>query len=194
MIGFLRGRLVHKGVGDALIDVTGVGYQVIVPTRCLDELPGVGEEVVLHTHLHVRDDALALYGFATREERECFERLIGATGVGPRLAITILSVLSPEELRRAVVAGDRDSLVLVPGIGAKTAAKLLIELRDRLGAPGELVPAGASSDASLAEVRAALESLGYGADEVRAAVAGLPRGGETAELLRLALRSLSGEP
>lgn len=192
MIGFLRGRLVHKGV-EVLLDVGGVGYRVSVPTRAQAELPSVGEEVVLHTHLHVREDDMSLYGFPTRAERDLFETLIGANGVGPKLGVTILSVLPADELRRVVAAGDRDSLCLVPGIGPKTATKLLVELRDRLGAPGDLLPEEAGSGGRLSEVRAALEGLGYGSDEVRAALSLLPPDGETGEMLRTALKALAGQ-
>lgn len=193
MIGFLRGRLVQRGRGEILLDVGGVGYRVAMPTRCLAGLPGVGEEVVVHAHLHVREDALSLYGFPSFEERELFESLLGANGVGPKLALTILSVFPPEELRRAVASSDRDALCLVPGIGAKTATRLLLELRDRLGAPGDLAPDG---DGQFTEVRSALAGLGYGPLEVRSAMASLPAEGDTgdtADMLRLALRSLGGE-
>ena len=191
MIGFLRGRLVFRSGTEALVDVGGVGYRVAMPIRSLAALPGVGEEIVVHTHLHVREDVLALYGFPTAEERDLFESLIGATGVGPKLAVTILSVLEPDQLRRAVAAADRDALCLVPGIGAKTAARLLVELRDRLGAPGELVTDHA--DGRLAEVRSALEALGYASDEVRGALVSLPEIDDTGELIRHALRSLGAE-
>jgi Holliday junction DNA helicase RuvA len=193
MIGYLRGRLVTKGRADAMVDVGGVGYRVAMPSRCLAELPSVGEEVVIHTYLHVREDTLALFGFPTREERELFERVIGASGVGPKLALTMLSVLPPAELRQVVTAGDRDGLCLVPGIGPKTATKLLLELRDRLGAPGDFFPDEADGHGPLAEVRAALEGLGYQSDEVRHALTLLPLQGDTAEMLRIALRSLGSE-
>ncbi len=192
MIGFLRGRLVSRARGEALVDVAGVGYRVAMPVRSLASLPALGEEVVVHTHLHVREDVLALYGFATGDERDLFERLIGATGIGPKLAVTILSVLPPDDLRRAVAAADRDALCLVPGIGPKTATKLLLELRDRLGAAGDLLP-DEGMGGGMSEVRSALEGLGYGADEVRGALAVLPPEGETSELLRIALRALGGE-
>ena len=193
MIGFLRGRIVDRRGGEVVVDVGGVGYRVAVPVRALAELPGLGEEAVLHTHLHVREDALSLFGFPTPEERGVFESLIAANGIGPRLALTILSVFSPGEIRRVVAASDRDALCLVPGIGPKTATKLLVELRDRLGAPGDLLPEGAGTAGPLAEVRAALEGLGYAGDEIRAALSTLPEEAGTSEMLRLALRSLGGE-
>src|SRR2546423_7643653 len=136
MIGFLRGRLVSKGPGDVLLDVGGVGYRLSVPTRCLAELPAVGEEVVLHTHLHVREDALALFGFPTRGEREVFESLIGATGVGPRLAVTMLSVLPPDELRRGGGAGRRAPLPPPPRPPPQTAPQPPGWRRGPAGAPG----------------------------------------------------------
>ena len=191
MIGFVRGRLVSRSGTEALVDVGGVGYRVAMPIRALASLPGVGEEVVVHTHLHVREDALSLYGFPTAEERDLFESLIGANGVGPKLAVTILSILPPNDLRRAVAAADRDALCLVPGIGQKTASRLLMELHDRLGAHAEL-PA-LDGTGRLSEVRSALEALGYGGDEVRSALADLPEGDDTGELIRHALRSLGAE-
>ncbi len=134
VIGSLRGSLREAGLdGAVVVEVGGVGYRVLVPPVTVPALGEIGADVLLHTHLAVREDALTLYGFARREERTCFEALIGAHGVGPALALAVLSVHTPDALRRAVADDDVGSLCLVPGVGRKTAARLLIELKDRLG-------------------------------------------------------------
>jgi Holliday junction DNA helicase RuvA len=208
VIGSLRGVLLDRGgrpdqSGEILVEVGGVGYRVVVPGGSLARVGELGSPVFVHVHTHVREDALVLYGFATRDERTCFEALIGAHGVGPVVALNLLSVHSPAALRRAVASDDVDALKLVPGIGARTAARLLIELKTRLDldldqpdlvAVGQ--PAGAGAAGSAAgprrDVRAALAGLGYGHDEVREALAALPDDGTSEELLALALRHLSG--
>jgi Holliday junction DNA helicase RuvA len=199
VIGSLRGRLLDRSLrGEVLVEAGGVGYRVLVPTGTLAGLGEVGAEVFLWTHLCVRDGAPSLYGFATREERICFEALIGAHGVGPALALAILSVHSPASLREAVAADDAEALCAVPGVGRKTAARLMVELKSRLDVP-ELAMAldGAASGGPAgdgaggrAELRAALAALGYGPDEVRAVLPALPPDGEVSELLRAALRLL----
>lgn len=200
MIGRLRGTLAHRSPrGEVVIDVGGVGYRISVAPSTVVALGTLGDEVVLHTHLHVREDALTLYGFATADARDCFESLLGAHGVGPGLALAILSVHGPHELRAVVLDGDLDALTLVPGVGRKTAARLLLEFKSRLDVPedagldagrsdGEGGPSNASSVKS--EVRAALAALGYQPDEVRHATAALPAEGEVAALVRAALQTL----
>lgn len=202
MIGSLRGVLLdrtHKG--DVLVEVGGVGYRVSVPTTAHGVLGDLGSPVFLHVHTHVREDAIVLYGFPTTDERVAFEALLGTHGVGPAVALAILSVHSPGALRRAVATDDVDTLTLVPGIGKKTAARLLLELKSRLDLPdgGDEGPAlslvGAGGERSLAtarnEVRTALAALGYGVDEVRDAVRELPEEGTVEDLLRSALRRLA---
>ena len=194
MIGSLRGVLLDRTAkGEVLVEVGGVGYRVSVPAGALGRLGELGGQVFLHVHTHVRDDAIVLYGFPTREERSCFEALVATHGVGPAVALSILSVHSPAALRRAVGTGDVDALTLVPGIGKKTAARLVLELKTRLDLPDddlELVGVGGPPPAR-AEVKAALASLGYGADEVRAALRELPEEGSVEHLLRAALRQLA---
>lgn len=189
MIGRLRGTLVHRSArGEVMLDVGGVGYRISVSPQTSVELGTLGNEVVVHTHLHVREDALTLYGFATADGRDCFESLIGAHGVGPGLALAILSTHGPEELRRVVFEGDLDSLTLVPGVGRKTAARLLLELKSRLDVPeGDPVPASGSERA---EVREALAALGYQPEEVRRAMGELPAEGDVRTLVRTALQAL----
>jgi holliday junction DNA helicase RuvA len=201
VIGSLRGVLLERGgAGEVVVEVAGVGYRALVPLTALHRLGEPGSEVRLHTHLHVREDALTLYGFPTRDERSCFEALIGAHGVGPALALAILSVHRPDALREAVVEGDVDALCLVPGVGKKTAARLVLELRERLvGAdPDDAVPLEAAGPAppdgaapARREVRAALASLGYGPEEIREAVRDLPDDGDVPLLLKAALHTLA---
>ena len=196
MIGSLRGILLDRlPKGELLVEVGGVGYRVQVPTGTVAAAGELGGPVFLHVHTHVRDDAIVLYGFPTREERACFEALIGAHGVGPAVALAILSVHSPAALHRALLADDVDALTIVPGIGRKTATRLLVELKARLDLPdleGALTAvAGDGTPSVRSDVRAALAGLGYGAEEVRDAVRDLPEEGEVEDLLRLALRSLA---
>lgn len=189
MIGRLRGTLVHRSAkGEVMLDVGGVGYRISVSPGTSVELGTLGNEVVVHTHLHVREDALTLYGFATADGRDCFESLIGAHGVGPGLALAILSTHGPDDLRRVVMEGDLDSLTLVPGVGRKTAARLLLELKSRLDVPeGDPVAAPGSARA---EVREALAALGYQPEEVRRAMVELPAEGDARTLVRTALQAL----
>ncbi|MGA2036531.1 MAG: Holliday junction branch migration protein RuvA [Acidimicrobiales bacterium] len=196
MIGWLRGELLARTLeGELLVDVGGVGYRVSVPSPLLARAGELGDEVRLHVHTHVREDAIVLYGFATAEERRCFEALVGAHGVGPSLALAVLSVLTPADLTRAVIEEDLGVLCEVPGVGRKTAARLVIDLRSRLelsALNGSGVPGGAGVPLnSRAEVRAALIELGYGPDEIRRALDGIAPDGAVEDLLRQALRELA---
>jgi Holliday junction DNA helicase RuvA len=194
VIGSLRGVLLDRSSkGDVLVEVGGVGYRVQVPSSAHRVLGDLGSPVFLHVHTHVREDALVLYGFPTADERVAFEALLGTHGIGPAVALAILSVHSPAALARAVAGDDVDALTLVPGIGKKTAARLLLELKSKLDLPSEVAFTVVSSADTSArnEVRNALAALGYGADEVREAVRQLPEEGAVEDLLRTALRSLS---
>jgi len=192
MIGSVRGTVLERSAtGEAIVEVGGVGYRVLVPVSALGNLQP-GQAGFLFTHLHVRDDALVLYGFPTREERDTFEILIGATGVGPKLALAICSVYSPAALRRALADDDVDALTLVPGVGKRTAQRLLLELKARLEVRG-VVPLGDDATSqSRTQVRDALASLGYGPDEVRDALVDVADDGPAEALLRDALRRLAG--
>jgi Holliday junction DNA helicase RuvA len=207
VIGSLRGTLLDRrprpaGGVEVLVEVGGVGYRVVVPANPAAGIGPMGGQVFLHVHTHVREDAIVLFGFPTREERVCFEALIGAHGVGPAVALALLSVHSPAALQRAVLSDDTDALTLVPGIGKKTALRLIVELKSRLEAVldgpelevvGQGPPGGGDGSGSArADVRTALATLGYGADEIRHAMAGLPAEGSVEEHLRLALRELAG--
>jgi Holliday junction DNA helicase RuvA len=214
MIGSLRGVVLERVArnaqsGDVLVEVNGVGYRALVPAGALSQIPEPGEPVFLHIHTHVREDAIILYGFPTRDERACFEMLIGAHGVGPAVALALLSVHSPAALRRAVAHEDADALMLVPGIGRKTAVRLLIELKSRFeadidgpelqvvasgnGSGSAIDPNGGGVDPAAVrqEVRAALAGLGYAADEIRQALTRLPEDGTVEECIRFALRDLA---
>jgi holliday junction DNA helicase RuvA len=188
MIGSLRGSLLHRTTGgEVLVECGGVGYRAIVPPRVLAELGEPGGSVFLHIYTYVREDAMVLYGFATRDERDCFEAVLGAHGVGPALALALLAAYTPVTLRRAVLEGDAGALTVVPGVGKKTAARLLIELQSRLDVAG---PDPITVGSSTADVREALAELGYGPDEVREVLRDLPPEGPVEELLRQALRLL----
>ncbi len=193
MIGSLRGSVVDRlPPSELLLEVGGVGYRVTVPCATF-AAAAPGEPLFLHVHTHVREDALVLYGFAAADERRCFEALLGAHGVGPALALAILSAHSPAALRRAVATDDADALTAVPGVGRKTAARLLIELQSRLDLPAdEVVIPSANGRGSHAEVRAALAGLGYGPEEVRDVLRALPEAGSVEELLTSALRQMAG--
>ena len=184
MIARLRGTLGHKGAG-VVLDVGGVGYEVAVTPQALSELPSVGEEAVLHTHLYVREDTQALFGFTTATERDLFRVLLGASGVGPKVALAILATHGPEDLRRAVSAEDTAALEMVPGIGKRTAQKLILELRPRLELPDGDLPGGAAT-----EVREAREGLGFAPAGIREAMAEVPATDSTEQLLAAALQVL----
>ena len=201
MIASVRGLVTERRAsGDAsvevVVEVAGVGYRLVVAPRTAASLQ-VGKEAALSVHTHVRESAITLYGFSSPEERTAFELLLGAHGVGPGLALAILGIHEPAELAQVIATGNVDALKLVPGVGLKTAARLLLELQarfDYLGADGTVkngspVPSGPPSAA--AEVGEALAQLGYSPEEVRAAVRALPGEGSVEELLRLALRNLA---
>jgi holliday junction DNA helicase RuvA len=187
VIAFVHGTLAEKGAGRVVVDVQGVGYELLVPTQAIATLPPVGKPVRLFTRLSVREDAMTLYGFGSADERMLFDHLVTVTGVGPKLALGVLSALTTDTLRRAITTGDTAVLTQVPGIGRKGAARIVLDLRDRLGLGGEEAPSGPVS-----EVREALLALGLSAEEARDAIASLPADGErpVEELLRDALRSV----
>ena len=199
MIGSLRGRLLDRGPdGELLIVAGGVGYRVSVTPSTSISIGEIDGEVFVHTHHAIREDSETLYGFATIHERRVFESLISAHGVGPALGLAILSVHGPDALRRAVAEDDVAALCLVPGVGKKTAARLVMELKSKLDLPDADVvvltddgePAAVGGGAR-ADVRTALEGLGYAADEIHAVLVDLPSEGETSELLKDALRRLA---
>jgi Holliday junction DNA helicase RuvA len=132
MISYLRGTLLEKHPNQVVVDVNGVGYELAIPVSTFSTLPESGNEVRLRVHTHVREDALALFGFATQAEKAVFEKLIGVTGIGPKLAVTVLSGLDAKELIAAIRGGQMETLVRIPGVGKKTAERMIVELRDKL--------------------------------------------------------------
>lgn len=201
MIGRLRGNLAEKQPPHLLLDVNGVGYELEVPMTTLYRLPSVGELVTLHTHLVVREDAHLLYGFFEKRERELFRELIRLNGVGPKLALALMSGLEVDELVRCVQAQDTAALVKVPGVGKKTAERLLVELKDRFKAwesipsiaPLVVEPQSALAVSSAEnDAVSALISLGYKPQEASRAVAAIKEDGLSSEdLIRRALRGMA---
>jgi Holliday junction DNA helicase RuvA len=199
MIGSLRGRLLHRGAGEVLIEVAGIGYVVVVSPTTAVSLGEVGDEAFVWVHHHLREDAETLYGFGSRDEKVTFEALLGAHGVGPSMALAILSVHAPAALVRILAEDDVAALCLVPGVGKKTAARLLVELKSRLDVPDiGVVPSGnggtvvvAGPRTAVTDVREALAGLGYSPDEIRAATAEMADDGDASALLRQALQRLA---
>lgn len=197
MIGSLRGLLMDKDrEGEVIVEVGGVGYRVSVNPGTLAELPEIGSDVFVHIHHHIREGDQQFYGFATLAERKCFESVIGAHGVGPALAMAVLATLPPDELGLAVATNDVDALCLVPGVGKKTAQRMVLELKNRLEIyafdNGELEVDNLSVSTALGDVRDALAQMGFGTDEVRRAVEGI-EGDDTSIMLRAALQRLAAK-
>lgn len=191
MIGFLHGRVFSRTAEGCFLDVSGVGYRLTCSSTTLASLPAEGASCRLWTHLHVREDALALFGFATEGEQRLFEALLAVSGVGPRVALAVCSSFSVDSFRLALVTDDVASIASVPGLGRKTAQRIVLDLKDKLALP-DLDVVGRRPDA-LAKARSALENLGYSPAEVRAALAEVSpdaEGGVT-EVVRSALRVLS---
>jgi holliday junction DNA helicase RuvA len=195
MIGHLRGRLLRKAPPALIVDVQGVGYELEAPMSTFYKLPEVGSEVELATHLVVRDDAHLLYGFATEDERRLFRDLLRVTGIGPKIGLALLSGIDVDTFMRCVEAQDAAALTRIPGIGRKTAERLLIEMRDRISALGQLAssaPKAGSVGAARAEAYAALVSLGYRPVEVNRLLQGVEQeGAGTEDLIRRALQAAS---
>ncbi len=188
MIASLRGRLKARGQDCLIVEVNGIGFKVHVPTTLLDRPEGPGHEVELCTHLHVRENELALYGCASQEEMNFFELLLSVSGVGPKVALAILSAVPPEAFRAAIAQEDADLIARVPGIGPKTARKIIFHLKDKV----EMAPSAAAVPALMAidtEVMAALTALGYSIIEAQTAVQSLPAEElDVEERVRLALQ------
>ena len=192
MIAFLTGKVVARAATYALLDVGGVGFRLAMSTRSLAELPAQGDETTVFTHLHVREDDLSLFGFATEAERVLFERFITVSGIGPKVALAMLSSMAPDALERAIASEDIALLSSVPGIGKKTAQRLVVELKDKMGLPdlGPGVVGAGSGD--LAAMRDALLAMGFSSAEAAAALADAAPGAPVEQLLGDALRRLGG--
>jgi Holliday junction DNA helicase RuvA len=191
MIGRLSGLLAEKNPPAILVDCQGVGYEVLVPMSTFYSLPVPGERVTLLTHFVVREDAQILYGFATPAERAAFRELLRISGIGPRTALAVLSGMSVAELAQAVVTQQAVRLVKVPGIGKKTAERLLLELKGKLGADLGITTAAAPADGAPSDILQALLALGYSDKEASAALKALPPGVAVSEGIRLALKALA---
>ena len=188
MIAAVRGTLEAHGTDAVIVDVGGISLRVFVPTSALARLPAVGQSIRLVTYLYLREDLIALYGFLTSDELALFEQLIGVTGVGPKLALAILSSAPSDALRTAIASENLDNLTRIPGIGKKLAGRLILELRGKLTPPpGEAAAPVSSTDADVVEV---LVSLGYNPADAQAAVKSLPTGRDLdlEERIRLALQ------
>ncbi len=170
MIAYLRGRLLEKHPNQVIVDVDGVGYSVHIPVSTFYQLPERGSEARLFIHTHVREDLLALYGFLTAKDKALFERLISVSGIGPRLAVTLLSGLDADELTQAIRQGDVQRLTRIPGVGRKTSERLVVELREKLGGAEAAAPAAPALGESGEEVVSALLNLGCGRPAAEAAV------------------------
>lgn len=189
MISFLEGEVAERAGGRVVIAVGGVGYEIQVPASTLASLPPVGRRARVHTRMIVRDDAMTLFGFGSPDERELFDLLVTVNGVGPKVALSFVSVLTPDAFRRAVSAGDVAALTVVPGVGRKVAQRVVLDLKDKLGGEDVVIV-----DGPLADVRDALLALGLSPTEASEAMAGLPSNGgrSTEDLLRDALQRMGG--
>ncbi|MGH2693299.1 MAG: Holliday junction branch migration protein RuvA [Actinomycetota bacterium] len=192
MIGFLSGRVAGREEHGCLLEVSGVGYRLACSATTLSALPRDGASMRLVTYLQVRDDALALYGFATDAEKSLFEALITVAGVGPKVALAVCSAFSPDAFRRTLAIDDVASIASIPGIGKKTAQRILVDLKEKLSVP-DLEVVGSAPDA-LSKARSALENLGYSAGEVRVALGEVSAGPDDGveEVVRSALKVLAG--
>lgn len=191
MIGKLTGTLLEKNPPQILLDCHGVGYEVDVPMSTFYNLPGTGEKVALLTHFVVREDAQILYGFATSPEREAFRQLIKISGVGPRTALSVLSGMSVGDLAQAISSQDSGRIIKVPGIGKKTAERLLLELKGKLGADLNLTGGGPAQSDVQSDIQQALMALGYSDKDAAAALKPLPADVGVSEGIKLALKALA---
>ena len=194
MIASLHGRLESLSGDGVVLNVGGIGFQVYLPTSTLSSLGNIGEEVSLHTHLHLREDSVTLYGFASADELRFFQTLLGVSGLGPRLALAMLSAMSLEQLTMAVATGSTDLLTSIPGIGRKVADRLVLELKDKVAAGWVTTPAAQLAEENT-DVLAALVSLGYSASEASRAVASLTVSSELSleEKIKQALGYFTGK-
>lgn len=197
MIGRIVGTLIEKTPPELLVDVGGVGYEIMASMSTIYELPQIGQSVILHTHFQVKEDAQSLYGFVTKDERALFRILIKVNGIGPKMALSVLSSMNPPELITAVQESQIDSLTKVPGVGKRTAERLVVELRDKLGTAAKQdlftersVVTQVQADPRQ-EAEAALISLGYKPQEAARMIAKLPKDESSSELLiKAALKSM----
>ena len=201
MISYIKGELVELTENAIVLDHDGMGFLIIMPASILAKLPAIGSELKVHTYLYVKEDALDLYGFLTKDDLKVFRLLITVSGIGPKGALAILSTMSPDDLRFAVLAGDSKTISKAPGIGSKTAQKLIIELKDKLkiedvldgGADGGYEPQSDMGDTAAAEAVMALTALGYSSADATRAVRQVDGGADmdSEALLKAALKKLA---
>jgi len=191
MIGRITGILIEKNPPEVVVDVGGVGYEIAVPMSTFYPLPAVGERVSLHTQLIVREDAHLLYGFATHSERAAFRQLLKISGVGPKVALAVLSGLSVNDLASAIATQDAARLTKIPGIGKKTAERLLLELRDKFQTSGAISSTDSATVSDSGDILNALIALGYNEREAQFAIKQMPTGVAVADGIRQALKILS---
>ncbi|MCL2503376.1 MAG: Holliday junction branch migration protein RuvA [Coriobacteriia bacterium] len=198
MIASLNGRIISKSVGSCILEVSGVGFRLAMTTNALSRLPTEGDEVFVHTYLHVRGEELSLFGFESESEKEAFEKLITVSGVGPKAALAVLSSYTADALASAIGAGDVAVLTSVPGIGKKTAQRIILELADKFvsfAGDGARKGQPVAASEAVAEVADALLAMGFSADEAAVAVKGYDGDADsTRKLLRYALKRLGGAP
>ena len=191
MIAHLRGRILEKNPNRVVVEAAGVGYEVAISVPSFSALPAEDREVSLYIYTHVREDALALYGFLRREEKQIFERLIGVSGIGPKLAITVLSGMASDALVNAIRSNDLAKLTRIPGVGKKTAERMVLELRDKLDA-FEVAPAAAPANRMEEDVVSALVNLGYQRSPAEQAVKrAIEKSGEAATFEQLFRQTMS---
>ena len=202
MISFIKGELSEILGSSIIVDTGGVGYEINVPLTVLSELPRIGEEVKIYTYFKVSEDAMSLYGFSSQKDKEMFEQLIGVSGIGPKGALAILSTLSPDDLRMAIMAGDDKAIAKAPGIGAKTAQRVIIDLKDKIGIE-DIMGVGKTSKANaagasavmtgvIADAVSALAVLGYSQTEAMKAVRSIEINDDTTveEVIKIALQRM----
>ncbi len=200
MIYSVRGKLIHSSTNEAVVECAGVGYHCYTTLATLNALPGLGSEVTLYTVLHVKEDGVTLYGFATMAEKNCFQLLTSVSGIGPKGGLAILSLMSPDQVALAVLSGDHKALTKAPGVGPKTAQRLVLELKDKMKSAGFSGEAAAVADTvqqvlgggNLSEAMAALLALGYSQTEAAQAVAGCKDEDPVDSIIKAALKKLSG--
>ena len=194
MIASLQGRLESLGSDWAIINVNGIGFQVYMPTSALSTVGATGEEVKVYTHLHLREDGATLYGFTSADELRLFQTLISVSGLGPRLALAMLSAMNVEQLTMAIATGSVDLLTAIPGIGKKMANRLILELKDKIGAGWITTPMAQIAQEN-SDVLAALTTLGYSVAEASRAIATLPSSSDLSleEKIKLALQYFGGK-
>jgi holliday junction DNA helicase RuvA len=191
VLEFIRGTVESVTEDAAVLSLGGVGIRVLMTTGDLARVKG---DVTVYTVLQIKDEDVNVYGFASERGRELFRALTSVSGVGPKVALAVLSFHAPDALERAIGTGDADALGLVPGVGKKTAGRIVLELRDKVGVIAEPVPVAPEKNGALADVREALKGLGYSTQEIQEVLADLPPDGDAPTLLRHAMRTLGRDP